>query len=74
MSKYLNLHERIYAGTGKYSIPQIEPVQDIDISEWIGFNYVKSYKKQADKIGVNFSLTITNLKEFGTSQADTQSS
>lgn len=45
MSKYLNLQERIYAGTGKYSIPQIEPVQDIDISEWIGFNYVKSYKK-----------------------------
>ena len=56
MSKYLNLQERIYAGTGKYSIPQIEPVQDIDISEWIGFNYVKSYKKQADKIGVNFFL------------------
>ena len=52
MSKYLNLQERIYAGTGKYSIPQIEPVQDIDISEWIGFNYVKSYKKQADKITV----------------------
>ena len=56
MSKYLNLQERIYAGKGEYSIPQIEPVQDIDISEWIGFNYVKSYKKQADKIGVNFFL------------------
>lgn len=56
MSKYLNLQERIYAGAGEYSIPQIEPVHDIDISEWIGFNYVKSYKKQADKIGVNFFL------------------
>ena len=56
VSKYLNLQERIYAGKGEYSIPQTEPVQDIDISEWIGFNYVKSYKKQADKIGVNFFL------------------
>lgn len=49
MSKYLNLQERIYAGKGEYSIPQIEPVQDIDISEWIGFNYVKSYKSKQIK-------------------------
>lgn len=56
MSKYLNLQDRTYIGTGEYGIPQIEPVHDVNVSDWIGFNYVKSNKKQADRIGVNFFL------------------
>lgn len=56
MSKYLNLQDRIFIGTGKYNVPNIEPVHKVNVSEWIGFNYVKSNKKQVDKIGVNFFL------------------
>lgn len=56
MSKYLNLQEQIYIGVGQYNIPQIETVNDIDISDWIGFNYVKSNKNQTENTGVHFFL------------------
>lgn len=56
MSKYLNLQTRIYEGVGQYNIPQIEPIKDLNIFEWIGFNYVKTNKKQTGTTGIQFFL------------------
>lgn len=43
VTNLLNLGIANYDGTGKYDIPQIEPVYELpEIDEWIGFNYVLS--------------------------------
>lgn len=43
VSNILNLEYAQFEGTGKYDIPQIEPVYELpEIKEWIGFNYVLS--------------------------------
>lgn len=57
MSQYLNLQERLYPGVGPYDIPEIEPVKDLNVDSWIGFNYAKTYPiKKRNKAGVNFFL------------------
>lgn len=40
---YLNLTERMYKGVGKYNIPEIEPIYELDIKEqdWTTFNYAR---------------------------------
>ena len=43
VANILNLEHAQFEGTGKYDIPEIEPVYDLpEIKEWIGFNYVLS--------------------------------
>lgn len=43
VANILNLEKAQFDGVGKYDIPQIEPVYELDeIEEWIGFNYVLS--------------------------------
>lgn len=56
MSKYLNLESRIYTGSGKYNIPIIKPVFEVNIDSWVGFNYVMSTKTDTSEKGVHFFL------------------
>ena len=56
MSNYLNLQDKIYTGIGPYNIPIIKPVNDINVDNWIGFNYVKSTTRNPENTGVNFYL------------------
>lgn len=43
VANILNLENSQFDGVGKYDIPQLEPVYELDeIEEWIGFNYVLS--------------------------------
>jgi hypothetical protein len=57
MSEYLNLQDRIFSNVGKYNIPVIKPVYNVDnIKEWIGFNYAQTTSKEKSDLGVNFFL------------------
>ena len=56
MGQYLNLSERLYNGAGRYNVPEIFPTTDYNVTDWIGFNYVKCTKKDKSKTGVNFFL------------------
>lgn len=52
---YENLERRMYAGVGKYEIPQLRPVHFDGACEFIGFNYAVSTKKRNGK-GIHFFL------------------
>lgn len=55
MPKYCNLLSGVYEGVGKYQIPEIAPVYECDVSNWIGFNYIKQYETKKDcTMGVHF--------------------
>lgn len=57
MPQFCNLASGLYAGVGKYGIPQIEPISMCETNTWIGFNYVKAYSTKKDKnTGVHFFL------------------
>lgn len=57
MPKYCNLMSAAYPGEGKYGIPKIEPVYELEVNKWLGFNYVKSYSTKKDEnTGVHFFL------------------
>lgn len=56
MSEFLNLTDAKYVGTGKYDIPVMQPVTELYIKDWIGFNYVATTKKNRQTTGVNFYL------------------
>lgn len=56
MSKYENLQDRLFTGIGQYDIPQLSAVTDINIKDWIGFNYVRSNKGEKKDTGVQFFL------------------
>lgn len=46
----LNLEQEQFEGTGKYDIPQLDPLYETgEIKEWIGFNYVLSDKNPEGK-------------------------
>lgn len=48
---YLNCEKRIFAGAGKYDIPEIEPVDaDLTDAELLGFNYALHEKNPENKI------------------------
>ena len=47
----------MYNGVGKYGIPEIRPVYEINVNKWLGFNYVKTYATKKDiSTGVHFFL------------------
>ena len=52
---YHNLQHGMYYGVGEYCIPALKPVEEIDVENWIGFNYAKGYKTP-EKTGVHFFL------------------
>lgn len=52
---YENLERRIFPGVGKYRIPEIKPVEESPVSDFIGFNYAKTCKNPDDK-GVHFFI------------------
>lgn len=56
MSEHLNLLSMAFDGVGKYDIPQIEPVTELYIKDWIGFNYVATTKKNRQTTGVHFYI------------------
>lgn len=56
MSEHLNLLSMAFDGVGKYDIPQIEPVNELYIKDWIGFNYVATTKKNRETTGVHFYI------------------
>lgn len=56
MSEHLNLLSMAFDGVGKYDIPQIEPVTELYIKDWIGFNFVATTKKSRETTGVHFYI------------------
>lgn len=50
---YENLQKAMYSGDGAYDIPMLNPVTEIDVDNWISFNYVKGHKNPK-KTGVHF--------------------
>lgn len=53
---YCNLDKVIYEGAGKFDIPQIEPVKEVKVKTWLGFNYCKKEEYCSDGVGVHFCL------------------
>lgn len=56
MSEYLNLLDLAFTGVGKYDIPKIEPVTELYIKDWIGFNFAMTSKKNRDMTGLQFFI------------------
>lgn len=56
MSEYLNLLTMVFDGVGEYHIPQIKPVTELYVKDWIGFNFVSTTKKQRETTGVHFYI------------------
>ena len=56
MSEYLNLLTMAFDGVGEYHIPQIKPVTELYVKDWIGFNFVSTTKKQRETTGVHFYI------------------
>lgn len=55
MLRFENQDKMKFAGVGKYGIPQIEGIRNIEDMEWISFNYVLSCKNPQEK-GVHFFI------------------
>ena len=55
MLHFENQDKARFAGVGEYDIPQIIGVDDIQVKEWIPFNYVLTCKEPQEK-GVHFFL------------------
>ena len=54
---FCNLDKAIYEGVGQYNIPEIEPYNgNLDITDWIGFNYAKQDSFCRKSVGVHFCL------------------
>lgn len=56
MSEQLNLLTMAFEGVGKYQIPQIKPVTELYVKDWIGFNYVPTTRKCRELTGVHFYI------------------
>ena len=56
MSEHLNLLTMAFDGVGEYRIPQIKPVTELYIKDWIGFNYVATTKKCRETTGAHFYI------------------
>lgn len=56
MSEYLNLLTMAFDGVGEYNIPQIKPVTELYVKDWIGFNFVTTTRKQRETTGVHFYI------------------
>lgn len=55
MLHFENQDKARFAGVGKYDIPQIIGVDDVQVKEWIPFNYALTCKEPQEK-GVHFFL------------------
>ena len=55
MLHFENQDKSRFAGVGEYDIPQIIGVDDVQVKEWIPFNYVLTCKEPQEK-GVHFFL------------------
>ena len=55
MLHFENQDKARFAGVGEYDIPQIIGVDDVQVKEWIPFNYVLTCKEPQEK-GVHFFL------------------
>lgn len=57
MPEYCNLASAMYKGVGKYSIPEIKPVYDLNVNKWLAFNDAKPYVTKKDEhTGIHFFL------------------
>lgn len=56
MSEMLNLLTMAFDGVGEYNIPQIKPVTELYVKDWIGFNFVSTTRKQRETTGVHFYI------------------
>ena len=56
MSEHLNLLTMAFDGVGEYRIPQIKPVTELYVKDWIGFNFVATTKKCRETTGVHFYI------------------
>lgn len=56
MSEYLNLLTMAFDGVGEYHIPQIKPVTELYVKDWIGFNFVSTTRKCRETTGVHFYI------------------
>ena len=55
MLHFENQYKARFVGVGEYDIPQIIGVEDVQVKEWIPFNYVLTCKEPQEK-GVHFFL------------------
>ena len=55
MLHFENQDKARFAGDGEYDIPQIVGVDDVQVKEWIPFNYALTCKESQEK-GVHFFL------------------
>ena len=55
MLHFENQDKARFAGVGEYDVPQIIGVDDVQVKEWIPFNYVLTCKEPQEK-GVHFFL------------------
>lgn len=53
MLRFENQDKANYLGVGKYEIPLLQGIQEIDNIEWIPFNYALSCKEPENK-GIHF--------------------
>lgn len=56
MPQYLNFETARFEGVGKYNIPELDPVYEVDVENWIGFNYCKTSKLPKATTGVQFFI------------------
>jgi len=57
MPDFLNIDRALYHGVGKYNMPIVYGVDNLPTAtDWIGFNYVKTTKKNPSDVGVHFYL------------------
>ncbi len=49
---YDNCERMMFDGVGKYNIPAIRPVNNIDMTdmEYVGFNYAKKHKDRTNSL------------------------
>jgi len=52
---YENLNKAMFDGVGDYGIPQLRPVHECDVKQWISFNYAKGCEEPEDH-GVHFFI------------------
>ena len=52
---YENLQKAMFWGAGEYDIPILTPVKQVDVKQWIPFNYFKNWRTPEDT-GVHFFI------------------
>lgn len=52
---YENLNKAIFEGVGEYDIPQLKPVDGLDVENWISFNYARGCE-EPQRHGVHFFI------------------